>query len=541
MAVFPDRIVLKNSTDAEADIITAIQTGGTDAITQGEVVLGIDNTDVKFYTKAGNGSIVILGGTGAGAGGSLASLNDVNLTVAPTDGQGLIYDFAAGEWVAGAFNLVQDVTPQLGADLDVNGFHIVSSNTDDVVIGPDPTGSGNLVVRGNGTSGGITLNCTSNTHGVTIESPPHSDGATYTLTLPSGPGTPGQVLTSQGSGSQLTWGSVAGLSGIDALNDVDTATSPPADGEALVWDNAAGQWVPGTVSGVGAIGDLTNVDTATNPPVVGQTLFWDGTNWVPGDQGGGGGVGSSTVVAAFAFGYINATAAGTGTGVSWGTYDSGTGNIDVTFDTAQADTSYIVVTDNESADDIGASVSNKSTTGFRLSLYSFSTGNPASPAAYPISFQVFTSSGTQQVAGSGGGGGGSTGGKLSDTQTSVNGEATFNGLGHSGTLVSVTSTQAAWIVLYGSAADRTADASRAFDTDPTTSSGVLAEFYVPGNSTVLATPGTSYFNNDTAVTEAIYAAVRTQAGIDVSSAITIVAYGDQTITAVNGGTFGSGV
>jgi hypothetical protein len=104
----------------------------------------------------------------------------------------------------------------------------------------------------------------------------------------------------------------------------------------------------------------------------------------------------------------------------------------------------------------------------------------------------------------------------------------------------VTSSLDAWIVLYGSTAERTSDSSRAYSTDPSTGSGVLAEFYITAGSTLVATPGTSYFNNDTSVTEAIYAAVRNQAGNDVNSVIDITTYGNQAITSVSGGTFGSG-
>jgi hypothetical protein len=140
----------------------------------------------------------------------------------------------------------------------------------------------------------------------------------------------------------------------------------------------------------------------------------------------------------------------------------------------------------------------------------------------------------------GGGGGGSTTTRLTETQTASSGVATFVGLGHSGTILKVTSSLDAWIVLYGSAAERTSDSSRSYSADPSTGSGVLAEFYITAGSTLVATPSTSYFNNDTSVTEAIYAAVRSQAGNDVNSAIGITTYGNQAITSVSGGTFGSG-
>jgi hypothetical protein len=144
-------------------------------------------------------------------------------------------------------------------------------------------------------------------------------------------------------------------------------------------------------------------------------------------------------------------------------------------------------------------------------------------------------------SGGSGGGGGSSAARLTEAQTAASGIATFAGIGHSGTLVEVTSSLDAWIVLYDSASNRTADNGRAYDTDPSSGSGVLAEFYITAGTTVLATPGTTYFNNDTSVTEAVYAAVRDQAGSDVDSVVTITAYGNQSITSVSGGTFGSGV
>ena len=143
--------------------------------------------------------------------------------------------------------------------------------------------------------------------------------------------------------------------------------------------------------------------------------------------------------------------------------------------------------------------------------------------------------------GSGGGGGSGAGMYLSETQTASGGAADFVGLGHSGILQKVASNLNAWIVLYSSAAERTADAGRAYNTDPAPGSGVLFEAYVTTGGTVVATPGTTYLNNDPTPTEAVYAAVRDQSGNAVDATVTFSAYGLATITAVNGGTFGSGV
>ena len=55
------------------------------------------------------------------------------------------------------------------------------------------------------TDGKIRLNCSVNTHGVTLQSPPHPY-ASYTLVLPTSFGGPGDVLTSPGTNpSQLVW------------------------------------------------------------------------------------------------------------------------------------------------------------------------------------------------------------------------------------------------------------------------------------------------------------------------------------------------
>ena len=275
----------------------------------------------------------------------------------------------------------------------------------------------------------------------------------------------------------------------------DTGTS----GQALTTDGAGVMsWTtPGTV---GSINDLTDVDTTTAAPTDGQALVWDNANseWVPG-----------TVAA-----------------------DLGTTSIDALQD---VDTTTTVPTNNQVLAWDGSNwvPADQSGGGGGVTSIIAGAGISVDQATGDVTVTA--------TGGGGGGGGGSSAARLTETQTAASGVATFVGIGHSGTLVEVTSSLDAWIVLYDSVASRTADNGRAYNTDPAPGSGVLAEFYVTAGTTVLATPGTTYFNNDTSVTEAIYAAVRDQAGADVNSEVTIVAYGNQTIDSVSGGTFGSGV
>lgn len=84
MAVFPDRIVFKNSTDSDAQIRAAIGLGGADQIQQGEVVLGLASGVASFYTLDSNGSVVEIVSGGNSTVSGVSSVNyfsgDVLLT-----------------------------------------------------------------------------------------------------------------------------------------------------------------------------------------------------------------------------------------------------------------------------------------------------------------------------------------------------------------------------------------------------------------------------------------------------------------------------
>jgi len=80
--------------------------------------------------------------------------------------------------------------------------------------------SAGLQIKGDGTTDGtLQLNCSQNSHGIKLKSPPHSASASYTLTFPNDDGDADQVLKTNGSGV-LDWttpssGSFAKLSTVD--------------------------------------------------------------------------------------------------------------------------------------------------------------------------------------------------------------------------------------------------------------------------------------------------------------------------------------
>ena len=69
-------------------------------------------------------------------------------------------------------NVSEDSSPQLGANLDLNGNDIVTASNATLDLAPN--GTGTVVVRGNTNSGAIVLNCESNSHGQKIYAQPHS-------------------------------------------------------------------------------------------------------------------------------------------------------------------------------------------------------------------------------------------------------------------------------------------------------------------------------------------------------------------------------
>ena len=107
----------------------------------------------------------------------------------------------------GLTSVAADSTPQLGADLDVNGNDIVSVSNGNINLLPN--GSGKVILDGNGSSGGVSITdgiidirtgtgneakilfyCeSSNAHAQTLQAAPHSAASSATIVLPTASGT----------------------------------------------------------------------------------------------------------------------------------------------------------------------------------------------------------------------------------------------------------------------------------------------------------------------------------------------------------------
>ena len=221
-----------------------------------------------------------------------------------------------------ASDLVDDTSPQLGGNLDTNSFMIdfddahglrdengneqlIFETTSSAVnhvdvtnaatgagpqigaVGDDsnvdlkfrPKGTGNIEIMGATNPGAIQLNCESNSHGIILQSPPHSSGQSYTLKFPTGNVTADRFLkvdSVTGSGAtgvgQLSFAEVSGGTSWQAVKT--SATFTAVAGEGYFCDTSSAAFTA-TLPASGTIGDeISFIDYAgtfdTNNLTVGR-------------------------------------------------------------------------------------------------------------------------------------------------------------------------------------------------------------------------------------------------------------------------------
>lgn len=164
-----------------------------------------------------------------------------------------------------AAEVVDDTTPQLGGDLDVNGNKITSASNGNITI--DPNGTGAIIMKsdsiqfdGDGVfSGGVTLYESDIFGSNYIKlSAPLSVTADATIFLPDGLGSSGQILGTSGSGV-LTWNDTEFDTVFDFTN-VPSATGGYKTGATLV-TNYYGTSPTATAGNIVSLG-TTNVVNA---------------------------------------------------------------------------------------------------------------------------------------------------------------------------------------------------------------------------------------------------------------------------------------
>jgi hypothetical protein len=146
------------------------------------------------------------------------------------------YDFAWGAETAGLASVADDDSPQLGANLDVNGFSIVSVSNGNIAVTPNGTGS--LILDG--------------------------------LTWPSVDGTANQVLKTAGNGT-LSFGDASVVA--TTLDLTDTPASYGTAGEVLALNSGASafEFVANVASGAYTLDTLGTVAEGSITDVVALT------------------------------------------------------------------------------------------------------------------------------------------------------------------------------------------------------------------------------------------------------------------------------
>ena len=275
------------------------------------IFFGFDESADEFtvgtgtFTGATTGDLSITKGTFSSAGNRIyngsnyvalvsPSLGGANVTltlpandgdtnqVLITDGSGnLSFSSVSAASGAGLSNIVEDTSPQLGGNLDVQTNDIVSTSNRSISILPN--GSGKVLLDGDGSSGGVAVSdglidiftgtgsvskvkfyCeTSNAHAQTLQAQPHSASSSAVLTLPIATGT----LIGTGDSGTISNTMLANNT-VTISDDSSTAVSVPLGGGFTILGGSgittALNGSEMTIATDGGVVTETSTDTLTN-------------------------------------------------------------------------------------------------------------------------------------------------------------------------------------------------------------------------------------------------------------------------------------
>ena len=180
----------------------------------------------------------------------------------------------------------------------------------------------------------------------------------------------------------------------------DVYTTGVTDGQVLKWDAANSRWSPADDdnSGGGGGGGSSTFAGLTDTPA--NFTGAASKNVVVNSAGNAlefvdSGTSSNEIIPV-AFAFVTADTAGTGTGISWGAYNSSNQRIEFTFDTAQPDANYFVLWSREHYAQHNIEVTNKTTTGFRTT-WTNNDGSDLAPSIFGGGLVVYASTPTRSV------------------------------------------------------------------------------------------------------------------------------------------------
>ena len=203
-----------------------------------------ENGNEQLFFSTTSSAVNYVNVTNAATGGDpkVAALGDdsnVDLALSPKGtGEIVVGTGSANSTItsSGAYDLVLDTNS------GTNSGNITITDGANGTITATPNGTGEVVVGGNTNPGTLVLNCESNSHGIKLQSPAHSNNQSYTLKFPTGNVTAGtflKVASITGSGTtgvgQLSF-AAAGTS----WQAVKTSSFTAAGGEGYFVNTTSG-------------------------------------------------------------------------------------------------------------------------------------------------------------------------------------------------------------------------------------------------------------------------------------------------------------
>ncbi|OUV75345.1 MAG: hypothetical protein CBC91_07555 [Rickettsiales bacterium TMED131] len=220
-----EELFVNTTNDSAGDTITSTAPTGESGLIQkiGKVI----------RSHASTGTIFV---TGAGRTNATPNLNNNNIFI----GNG------SNQVSTTAFAISLDSTPQLSGNLDVNGNKIVtvSGNAN---LKLSPHGTGVVEIEGDGVSadGTIQLNCSQNSHGIKLASPPHSAGQSYTITFPSTAPGANKIFQTDANGDLSFVDLPTGGDSVQEGDNISITSPDSAGGKTIGFRNPLNQPVVG--------------------------------------------------------------------------------------------------------------------------------------------------------------------------------------------------------------------------------------------------------------------------------------------------------